>query len=356
MPQDELKALIKKRAALKQRQTLFKTYLDKVYDVISQSDLSVIEKTTFIELETRLERQQNVLHEFDDIQLLIEAELDGDELDSQLIERETFENTYFSLLSKAKEIISDYFTSQQTSVQSNSGSVKSNDNVRVPNTKLPEIKLPCFSGSYDSWLEFRDTFDSLINKNNTLDDIQRFHYLRSCVQGSAAQIIRAIEFSASNYKAAWDCLLARFNNESVLVYNHVKNIFDIQGMTQESATELRRMLDIVSKHLRSLESLGQPVDAWDTLLIYMLTNKLDKKTAREWEEKRVKLSRKSNVSSDINSGVHMQSNLPSLGDFKLFIQQKADLLETMSLTSEKLGKQKQNATTHAFHQNSNNIN
>jgi len=144
---------------------------------------------------------------------------------------------------------------------------------------------------------FWDTFDTLINKNQSLDDIQRYHYLRSCFEGSAAHIIKTLEFSAAAYESAWKSLLDRYDNESVLVYNHVRSIFDIPIMTSETAGGLRSLLDTVSRHLGCLGKLGQPVTSWDTLLIYILTLKLDKITAREWEQKRVKLSRRVNDSA-----------------------------------------------------------
>ncbi|KAJ8962427.1 hypothetical protein NQ317_008723, partial [Molorchus minor] len=136
-----------------------------------------------------------------------------------------------------------------------------------PNIKLPQIIFPKFSGAYENCLEFRDTFDSLINSNSVITDIQRYHYLRAALEDGA-----------------WETLLQRYNNTNVLVHNHIKSIFDLPNLTQESAADLRKMLDSVSKHLRSLQSLEQPVEHWGTLLVYILSNKLDKTTAREWEK------------------------------------------------------------------------
>uniref|UniRef100_A0A6P7H4B6 Uncharacterized protein LOC114345914 n=1 Tax=Diabrotica virgifera virgifera TaxID=50390 RepID=A0A6P7H4B6_DIAVI len=147
--------------------------------------------------------------------------------------------------------------------------------------------------------------------------------------GGAAQVIRSIEFSASNYTVAWETLLNRYNNDNLLIHNHVKAIFDIPNIQQESAAELRQMLDSLSKHLRSLQNLNQPTEHWDTLLIYILSNKLDKTTAREWEESKVKCE--SQTSSN-NKSVP-----PTLEEFASFIRKRADLLETLSLAKETKG-------------------
>ncbi|KAJ8982822.1 hypothetical protein NQ317_010443 [Molorchus minor] len=62
-------------------------------------------------------------------------------------------------------------------------------------------------------------------------------------------------------------------------------LFNLSGLTKESYIKMRAMLDNVSKHLRALEVLGEPVAQWDTLLIYLVTSKLDPSTRRDWEEK-----------------------------------------------------------------------
>lgn len=40
--------------------------------------------------------------------------------------------------------------------------------------KLPEIKIPSFSGKYSEWQTFRDLFFGLVHENPLLDDAQRF--------------------------------------------------------------------------------------------------------------------------------------------------------------------------------------
>ncbi|KOB74484.1 Uncharacterized protein OBRU01_09015, partial [Operophtera brumata] len=60
--------------------------------------------------------------------------------------------------------------------------------------------------------------------------------------------------------------------------NHYYRILaDAQGIiepvTKESSVILKRVIDQLNKNLRALESLGQPIEHWDTLLIYIVTQK-----------------------------------------------------------------------------------
>jgi hypothetical protein len=64
---------------------------------------------------------------------------------------------------------------------------------------------------------------------------------------------------------------------------HVQLLFEQPKLSVESADALRALLDTTLKHIRALGPLEQPVDTWDTLLIFLLTSKLDTVTYRAWE-------------------------------------------------------------------------
>ncbi|XP_018405248.1 PREDICTED: uncharacterized protein LOC108781691 [Cyphomyrmex costatus] len=50
--------------------------------------------------------------------------------------------------------------------------------------KVQHVVLPRFSGAYKEWPSFSDYFNSLF-QNDGYDDLQRFHYLKSCLDGKA---------------------------------------------------------------------------------------------------------------------------------------------------------------------------
>jgi len=189
--------------------------------------------------------------------------------------------------------------------------------VKTSGIRLPTIELPKFKGDIDEWLGFRDTFESLIHNNETISPIQKFHYLKAVLKGAAAQIIKSLEFSAANYTVAWETIHNRFDNKSLLTYNHIKAIFSIGMMKEESASSLRNAIDTLNKHLRALNVLGQSTEHWDALLIFLISNKLDSITAREWEKER---------------------DLPTLDEFKGFLNSRASLLETLELNKKGMHK------------------
>lgn len=84
--------------------------------------------------------------------------------------------------------------------QSFSGS--SHSITRLSGIQLPVIQLSKFSGEHGHWLEFRDTFQSLIHENDTITNMQKYHYLKASLEGNAAQIIKSVEFSTVGYNLA----------------------------------------------------------------------------------------------------------------------------------------------------------
>ncbi|KOX76554.1 hypothetical protein WN51_11760 [Melipona quadrifasciata] len=72
----------------------------------------------------------------------------------------------------------------------------------LPSIRLPAIALPQFHGSLGEWFYFRDSFESLINRNESLSNIDRFHYLKSAVKGEPARALKTLPVSDSSYDAA----------------------------------------------------------------------------------------------------------------------------------------------------------
>ncbi|XP_058827183.1 uncharacterized protein LOC131687148 [Topomyia yanbarensis] len=122
--------------------------------------------------------------------------------------------------------------------------------------KLPTIALPEFSGDYQDWLAFHDTFHALIHSNVEVADIQKFHYLRAAVKGDAAQVIESISISAANYRLAWEALVSRYSNEYLLKKRHLQAMLETPRMREESAVALHGLVDEFERHTKVLKQLG----------------------------------------------------------------------------------------------------
>lgn len=303
----DLKDLIQQRGNIRGRLTLFEKYISPLLEITSLSERN---KLINNELTLRLTKLQELSDNFDDVQSQIES-LDPD-MFKQLAEREETENKFFHFIGLAQELLDAFNSSKskQGDEASCYGSTKSCAN----NIKLPPLKLPPFDGDSNKWLEFRDMYLSLIHNNENIDDISKFHYLKTYLEGSAKAVINSVNVSGNNYQIAWSLLCDRYNNKRLLINEHIKCLFSIEALSRESDRGLRNLVDTISKNLSSLKVLGEPIEKWDTLIIYLGSAKLDSATARSWEEFRSTLE------------------TPTLEQFFNFLRQRATVLETVYAT------------------------
>ncbi|XP_071055722.1 uncharacterized protein [Onthophagus taurus] len=314
----QLENLIKKRGAVKGKLTNFSKFVAKFEAIIkdggTDSELSV-------ELEQRYDRAVNLIDEFEEIQGEIDIlSVDGE---AQNAERESFEGVFYANTAKAKRILTNRTIFDSSFVVGP---------VPEQHVKLPVIDLPKFSGSYDTWLGFRDIFESLIHANASINDMQKFHYLLSALTGRARQVIESLEITNTNYQVAWELIRERYDNPRILIHNRVKALFDIERVTGENPQAIRKFIDDICKHLRALAALNEPTDNWDTLLIYLAGTRLDTNSNREWEKTKATLTK------------------PNLENLLEFLKERADFLETLEIGSSKrvVNKDKNNMRAKSF--------
>lgn len=292
-----------KRGQIKAKLTRFQTYFKAI-------DLDNIQSNNIIELNLRLNRFEGCFDEFNEIQSELEITAPSD---SDAIEREQFENLYFDIYAKAKSIVEQNCHADNNKQDSDHCSNISNVSSKNNFVKLPTIKLPTFDGQYYNWLEFKDIFSAIVNNNDDLSQIQKFYYLRSSLGKEPAHVIKSIEVTAANYEIAWEMLIDRYENKNLMIHNHIRAIFEHPNINKESHIELRNMFDSVTKHLRSLNTLGENTNSWDRLIIFILVNKFDNITRRDWE------------------AYKHEKDLPSMSDMNKFLKERCEMLEKLEI-------------------------
>ncbi|XP_036343161.1 uncharacterized protein LOC118752382 [Rhagoletis pomonella] len=155
--------------------------------------------------------------------------------------------------------------------------------IAAPKSILPKIELPKFEGTYQGWLQFKDMFTTIVINDAALSNVQRLHYLKSCTQGEAQNLLKNIPVTDNNFQIAWDILTNRFDNKRRLVKTFLQEIVRIPPAQSESAASLRKILDSIAEALRALCQLGCPTSHWNDWLIFLVTEKLDPITIRDWE-------------------------------------------------------------------------
>ncbi|XP_062714302.1 uncharacterized protein LOC134291052 [Aedes albopictus] len=198
-------------------------------------------------------------------------------------ERVEFSDQYYEvksfLMDKIKELQRPSGNLEQPVRAGDGASSNTSDHVR-----LPQIKLQTFNGDIDDWLSFRDLFTSLIHWKVDLPEVEKFHYLKGCLQGEPKALIDPLPITKANYQVAWDSLLKRYNNSKQLRKRQVQGLFKLPTLSKESGAELHILVEGFERIVQTLDQVVQPNEYKDLLLVNILTARLDPVTRRGWEE------------------------------------------------------------------------
>lgn len=303
---DQIKTLKAARGRMKAKLSKFKTFL-------GYQDLELIDIEVRLEKVVPLwEEHDQIMSQIDDL-LLKNADSELNANVEQEDEQVLFKQLYFDVVSDARKQIDKLKTKLNLGSVSTTPVPSLNNSEFNPSSggKLPSINLPMYDGSFDKWFQFRDCFTSLIHSNNKIANVQKMHYLKSCVSGQAASAIESLQITNDNYDIAWKTLIDRFDNKKIIVNQHIKALLEMLPISRDSHSSLRNLLDTMSKHMRALQALKVPTENWDILIIHIASSKLDFATRKDWEDFKT------------------NDDFPTLKEFTEFIKRKCEVLEAL---------------------------
>ncbi|XP_058837794.1 uncharacterized protein LOC131693727 [Topomyia yanbarensis] len=232
-----------------------------------------------IEVPVRLENFVALWNEFNEVQAELESMEESEEtMESYLKERTEFEKAYYRV--KGKLLL---YNKPNTDPQDSQHRLQEPSS-HMPHIKLPDVRLPVFSGDFETWLNFHDLFLSLVHSSAHLSTIQKFYYLRSSLAGEALKLIQTIPICNEQYPVAWKMLEDHFSNPRRLKRTYVQSLFDFPCMKRETASELHSLIEKFEANVKICKQLGERTEHWDVLLIHLLSTRLDTVTRRDWEE------------------------------------------------------------------------
>ena len=133
---------------------------------------------------------------------------------------------------------------------------KSNKTMSV---RLPKLEIKKFDGYIMKWREFWDCFESAINENTNLSDIDKFNYLRAQLTGRAMDVISGLELTNKNYSIAIQLLKERYGKDQRIIDAHHAQLMNMPTVSNQTSS-LRSFYDTMERHLRTLSSLGEEIN------------------------------------------------------------------------------------------------
>ena len=287
--------LARKRRQRAGHRSSAKRIISSVIDVLGGGDISQVREHEIKLKQQRdsLQQKLNTLRQLDAeiLDLVAEEEIEGEIERADLLEENVqlaianIENALspkvvcFNVNTEAN--VSESTSANEVQIGSNSSppsastSNSSSSVRRNTQVKLPKLELKKFDGDHSKWISFWDSFEASVHKNESLTAIDKFNYLNSLLERSAAEAISGLSLGASNYEEAVDILKARFGNKQQIINRHMEILLNLESVTSHyHVRSLRQLHDTVESNVRSLKSLGVSRESYGGLLSSILMNKL----------------------------------------------------------------------------------
>ncbi|XP_071043868.1 reticulocyte-binding protein 2-like [Parasteatoda tepidariorum] len=150
--------------------------------------------------------------------------------------------------------------------------------------------------------------------------------------------LKRLETLDDSFESLLKALENRFENKRLLTETYINQILEIEKLTNESAGDIRNMVDILKKNIRALKLLNfDRNNLSDILLLNIILKKVDRETRKQYEQ--------TTVSNEI----------PELDKFLEFLEKRSQSLDSISRTaSSSIYKHKQAVNKSKSFLNSNN--
>lgn len=196
------------RGTIKATLTNIKKFADEKVHELPENQVVNQEK-----IETRLERLEKAWREFHEINDLITITSSVD----QQADVDVFEDTFFETEAILKRLLKARVPSLALIHEGNTLANKTlfdlDRSQLHGEIRLPRIQIEAFSGDYTKWPSFHDQYVKAIHNNESLTNVNKFHYLKTLIKGEAAELLRHLPIAEEGYIEAWDKLLKRFDRK-----------------------------------------------------------------------------------------------------------------------------------------------
>ncbi|GIY52055.1 uncharacterized protein CEXT_266531 [Caerostris extrusa] len=143
----------------------------------------------------------------------IECAINDDELEEEIEGSLEYTESIVLCKSRLNRCLGNLNKLQELSTLNLSGVTTESERKLKTNTKLPRISLDKFSGDICRFQEFWPQYEAAVHENESLQDIEKFNYLKSLLTDSAATAISGLPLTPENYRKEVDILKDRFGKK-----------------------------------------------------------------------------------------------------------------------------------------------
>lgn len=228
-----------------------------------------------LELRSQLIEKINILKDLD---LEIESIIDIGDMEKEVMDSEKYRENGNVIRSKLDRCISalEKPLDRIDNMGQDSRVTESRSVSRFESTvKLPRININYFNGDCSEWLDFYNSFEIAIHKNESLSKIEKFTYLKSYLRGTALTAISGFALTSENYDSSIQLLKERFGRPELIISSHMNKLLKLESVKSvNNIHDLRKLYDSIEVQVRSLQSLGVKTESYATLLYPIIFQKI----------------------------------------------------------------------------------
>ena len=228
--------------------------------IVNIRDESDVEATVFANKEILIEKECTLKNYHDQIITL----LDNEEEIATEIEHH---NNFSREIRKSLYLINKYLSPKEEKILPTP--LKTDKS-----TRLPKLHLKTFDGNPLAFQPFWDTFNSAVNSNRDIDDVCKFNYLKSLLEGKAKACLLGLDTTSENYKNAIELLHERFGDPQNIISSHMDTLLSLRQVKTDNVEQLREIHDVIEIHTRSLNAFEISAKNYGPILNSIIMSKL----------------------------------------------------------------------------------
>ena len=260
---ETMAALVKSRVAIKGWVTRSSNRL-KLMLAQPQVDL--------VELQDAVDEFDSHIGRLDSIQSDVEVELDQEVLMKDIDDAADFREKARKPRIEATKLLKD--SNRAASVTTSAAGAEA---------KLPKLNLPKFAGDPLTWSEFWEPFEALVD-DTELNDIVKFTYLSSLLEGEAKATVSGLKLTGANYDSAVTQLKDRYGRPQRIISSHIQEMLQLSVPASQGnrVTGLWQFYNQLNAHVRSLETLKVTGTQYGVVLTPLVLSRLPTDLRLEW--------------------------------------------------------------------------
>ncbi|GFY05451.1 integrase catalytic domain-containing protein [Trichonephila clavipes] len=274
----------------KKTRSVSRSLVTKQINKLESKISNTADKTTVHEIYMQL------ISKFEELSTLdkeIENLIDIESLEEEIVTREQYRDKFIIWKIRAERYVESVSnTAIQNSVENQPQNITLPLNSTVSSVlsnqpRLPKLTLESFSGKdISSFPSFWARFKSAVHENSSLNDVDKFSYLKSVVTSDAELAIRGLTLTSENYAKAIKILENRFGRKELIVDFHMNRLLNLTPVRKSfDVIALRNLYDQLEINIRGLESLEISPDSYSCLLFPIIMKAIPPDLALEYNKK-----------------------------------------------------------------------